>query len=70
MTDTKRVIKGLEWILKDDKFGFGTNWTIDSKPRDSHEKAGYNITRAIEFIKEQQEIIKARETGAVWKKRT
>lgn len=54
MADIEKVIKGLEWILEDDRFGFGENWTVRSEPKDDYEQAGHNITRAIELLKEQE----------------
>lgn len=57
MADIEKAINGLEWILQDDRFGFGENWTVGSEPKDDYERAGYNITRAIELLKEQQEQI-------------
>ena len=55
--DRETVIKGLEWILEDDRFGFGVNWYVDCVPQCEEEQAGYNITRAIELLKEQQKQI-------------
>lgn len=56
MPDTERVIKGLEWILEDDRFGFGVNWRT-GEPRDEYEKAGKIITDTITLLKEQVEEI-------------
>ena len=55
MPDREKVIKGLEWILDGDRFGFGENWYIDSEPKTEEEKAGYYIQRAITLLKEQKE---------------
>lgn len=56
--DREKVIKGLEWILEDDRFGFGVNWE-NGEPRDDHEKAGKIITDTIILLKEQEsEILK------------
>lgn len=52
----KKVIKGLEWILKDDRFGFGVNWEA-GEPRDEYEKAGKIITDTITMLKGQEEEI-------------
>ena len=48
------VIKGLKWILEDDKFGFGHGWSEEDPPECEEEQAGYNIEKAIELLKEQQ----------------
>ena len=55
MDDEKlvKVIKGLEWVLEGDRFGFGVNWYEDCVPQTEEEWAGYNITRAIELLKDQ-----------------
>ena len=56
MTGIEKAIKGLEWILEDDRFGFGINWDESTHvPRSEEERAGYNIQRAIEMLKEYQE---------------
>lgn len=55
--DRKKVIKGLEWILEDDRFGFGVNWK-NGEPRDDHEKAGKIITDTIILLKEQENLAK------------
>ena len=55
MHDMEEVVNGLEWILEDDRFGFGVNWE-NGKPRDDHEKAGKIITDAIALLKEQRKI--------------
>lgn len=52
----KKVIEGLEWILKDDRFGFGVNWE-NGKPRDDYEIAGKIITDTIALLKEQEDMI-------------
>ena len=52
MTEIEKVIKGLEWIIDGDKFGFGVNWTLESTPQCEEEQAGYIITRAIELLKD------------------
>ena len=56
MIDTDEVVAGLEWILADDKFGFGMNWD-DGVPRDEYEKAGQIITSAVKMLKNQARII-------------
>lgn len=43
-------INGLKWIMKDDKFGFGTEWPKGSVPKDDVENAGYIITRVLEYL--------------------
>lgn len=48
------AINGLEWILDDDRFGFGVNWSEDDKPEDEEEQAGYIIQQVINMLKEQQ----------------
>lgn len=53
MPDRKKVIKGLEWILEEDRFGFGINWET-GEPRDEYEKAGKIITDTIALLKEQE----------------
>ena len=50
MADIAKAIKGLEWILKDDRFGFGKGLT---KPETDEEQAGCYIHDAIELLKEQ-----------------
>ena len=58
MSDTEKVIKGLEWILEDDRFGFGQHWLEnieDDPPQCEEEFAGFYIERAIALLKEQQE---------------
>ena len=59
MEDSKldKVIKGLEWILEGDRFGFGVNWYGDCVPQCEEEQAGYNITRAIELLKSQKDAL-------------
>lgn len=52
MNDLEKAIEGLEWILADDRFGFGVKWET-GEPRDDYEKAGKIITDAITLIKEQ-----------------
>lgn len=54
MADYEKVAKGLEWILEDDKFGFGKGVT---KPECDEEKAGCFIHDALELIKCQRETI-------------
>ncbi len=61
MADVNKVIKGLEWILEDDKFGFGENWHIDSEPKTEEEQAGYNIQRAIAMLKELPDIVRCKD---------
>jgi len=46
----EEIIEGLEWILEDDKFGFGENWKPEDKPKCDEEKAGYIIQRAINYL--------------------
>lgn len=55
MPDIDKVIKGLEWILEDDRFGFGVNWE-NGDPRDDHEKAGKIITDVLILLKEQEAV--------------
>lgn len=50
--DREKVINGLEWILADDRFGFGVNWET-GEPRDDYEKAGKIITDTITLLKER-----------------
>lgn len=54
MPDIKKTIKGLEWILEGDRFGFGVNWNTDSEPQSEEERVGYNIQNAIVLLKEYQ----------------
>lgn len=54
MPDREKIIKGLEWILENDRFGFGVNWKT-GEPRDEYEKAGKIITDTITLLKEQKE---------------
>lgn len=54
MPDREKSIKGLEWILENDRFGFGVNWEI-GEPRDEYEKAGKIITDTITLLQEQEE---------------
>lgn len=49
----ENVIEGLEWILEDDRFGFGVNWE-NGNPKDDYEIAGKIITDTIALIKEQK----------------
>ena len=49
--DISSLISGLEWILEDDKFGFGENWNI-GKPQSEEELAGKIIWNTIEFLKD------------------
>lgn len=67
MIDREKVIKGLEWILADDRFGFGVNWET-GEPRDEYEKAGKVITNTIALLKEQEAIrpVHDKKTGRVW----
>lgn len=55
MADREKVIEGLEWILSDDRFGFGVNWER-GEPRDDYEKAGKMITDAIALLKGQEAV--------------
>ena len=50
MPNKEKVIKGLEWILADDRFGFGVNWET-GEPRDDYEIAGKIITDTIALLK-------------------
>ncbi len=54
MLDREKILKGLEWVLEDDRFSFGEGWPIDSKPQTEEEQAGYYIQRAIDLLKEQE----------------
>lgn len=56
MSNSEKVIEGLEWILKDDRFGFGVNWET-GEPRDDYEIAGKIITNTIALLKEQPQIV-------------
>ena len=47
----RNPIEGLEWILEDDRFGFGVNWPVDAVPECEEEQAGYYIQRAIDALK-------------------
>ena len=55
MFDRKKAIKELEWILEDDRFGFGINWET-GEPRDEYEKAGKIITDVITLLKEEKAV--------------
>lgn len=64
MIDKNRVIKDLEWILEDDRFGFGANWleNLDhDQPECEEEWAGLYIEKAIAFLKEQPEIVRCKD---------
>ena len=61
MMNRKKVIKGLEWILDGDRFGFGVNWHIDSEPKSEEEQAGYYIQRAIDLLKEQDAVVRCKD---------
>lgn len=58
MNDLEKVIEGLEWILEDDRFGFGEGWAKDDTPECEEEQAGYNIVRALESLREYGELQK------------
>lgn len=58
MQNTQTTVKGLEWILEGDKFGFGEGWAESDLPECEEEEAGYNIVRAIEFLKSLPEIVR------------
>ena len=46
------VLDGLHWILyNDDKLGLGTYWPEKKKPQNEREQAGYNVQRAIDFLR-------------------
>lgn len=47
----EEIIEGLEWILEDDRLGLGVHWDVNSEPKDEYEQAGYNIQRAIDYLK-------------------
>ena len=64
--DKEKVVKGLEWILDGDRFGFGENWHIDSEPKTEEEQARYCIQRAIELLKEQEEGLPPIDDGEKW----
>lgn len=55
MPDLEKVIKGLEWILQDDKFGFGENWD-SGEPQCDEEKAGKIIQDALSLLKAQEPV--------------
>ena len=54
MADYEKVIKGLEWILENDRIGFGTNWD-KGEPQADEERAGKYIWDAITLLKECEE---------------
>ena len=57
--DREKVIKDLEWILEDDRFGFGRNWlkNLDhDQPECEEEWAGLYIEKAIALLKEQDAV--------------
>lgn len=56
MSDREKVIKGLEWILEGDRFGFGVNWDKDCEPKSEEEQAGINIQNAIAVLKWQEAV--------------
>ena len=47
----EELIELLEWILKDDKFGFGENWHEADEPIGEEEKAGWIIQATINYLK-------------------
>ena len=49
-------IEGLEWILEDDRFGFGAGWSENDLPECEEEWAGYYIERAIDALKQYQKV--------------
>lgn len=49
----EKVIRGLEWILQDDKFGFGENWD-SGEPQCDEEKAGKIIWDTLTMLKAQE----------------
>ena len=53
MQDPEKVVKGLEWILENDRFGFGTNWD-NGEPQADEERAGKYIWDAITLLKMQE----------------
>lgn len=55
MQDHEKLIKGLEWILENDRFGFGTNWD-HGEPQAEEEQAGKYIWDAIALLKEQHAV--------------
>lgn len=55
MLPNKDLIKGLKWILEDDKFGFGQNWDSIDETECEEELAGYYIERAIKKLEELQD---------------
>lgn len=63
MLNKNKVIEGLEWVLEDDRFGFGTNWTENSEPKSDEERAGYNIQMAISLLKEQGNLLGIQQTA-------
>ena len=58
MADIEKVIKGLEWILKDDRFGFGKGLT---KPETDEEQVGCYIHDALELLKEQDKLLRKKQ---------
>lgn len=56
MPDREKTIRGLEWILEDDRFGFGQGLT---KPESDEEQAGCFIREALTLLKEQDGLAKA-----------
>ena len=53
--DLIAYINGLEWILKENKFGFGENWKPGMKPANKAENAGYIIQRTLDYLNEERE---------------
>ena len=49
--DKRRIDRVVEWILKDDKFGFGENWHEADEPIGEEEKAGWIIQATINYLK-------------------
>lgn len=47
MPNKEKVLKGLEWILEDDRFGFGQGLT---QPESEEEQAGVYIRQAIDYL--------------------
>ena len=47
----EELIELLEWILQDDKFGFGENWHEADEPIGEEEKAGWIIQATINYLK-------------------
>ena len=62
MTKLKQsTIHALQWILDCEEFGFGKEWPVNKMPWGDYERAGYLIQRAIDYLKEQPEIVRCKD---------